>query len=70
MHLVGAYEFVRMNRSSLPTMWWLRGIQLSPELVDYRLYDLQDSKCWPAGAGYALADWLRPRGDMNLYFYR
>jgi hypothetical protein len=41
----------------------IRGeIKLSPELVDYRLYDLQDLKCWPAGTGFALAEWLRSRG--------
>ncbi len=22
-------------------------VQLSPELVDYRLYDLHELKCWP-----------------------
>jgi hypothetical protein len=37
-------------------------VRLSPELVDYRLYDLDKLKCWPAGTGYALADWLRTRG--------
>ena len=36
--------------------------ELSPELVDYRLYDLPDLRCWPAGTGYGLADWLRTRG--------
>ena len=37
-------------------------VSLSPELVDYRLYDLDKLKCWPAGTGYALADWLRTKG--------
>jgi hypothetical protein len=37
-------------------------VQLSPELVDYRLFELDQVKCWPAGTGYALADWLRSRG--------
>jgi hypothetical protein len=37
-------------------------VQLSPELVDYRLMELADVKCWPAGTGYALAEWLRSRG--------
>jgi NAD+ diphosphatase len=37
-------------------------VSLSPELVDYRLYDLPNLRCWPAGTGYALADWLRTRG--------
>ena len=37
-------------------------VRLSPELVDYRLYAPQDVKCWPAGTGYAVADFLRARG--------
>jgi hypothetical protein len=37
-------------------------VKLSPELVDYKLYDYDAVKCWPAGTGYALADWLRQRG--------
>jgi hypothetical protein len=37
-------------------------VKLSPELVDYQLYDYDKVKCWPAGTGYALADWLRGRG--------
>ena len=37
-------------------------VKLSPELVDYRLFDHDKVKCWPAGAGWALADWLRSRG--------
>jgi len=43
-------------------------VKLSPELVDYRLYDLPDLKCWPAGTGYALADWLRTRGHEPVFF--
>ena len=37
-------------------------VRLSPELVDYRLFAPEAVKCWPAGTGYALADWLRSRG--------
>ena len=38
-------------------------VRLSPELVDYKLYRAATTcKCWPAGTGYALADWLRTRG--------
>jgi hypothetical protein len=43
-------------------------VSLSPELVDYRLYSLPDLKCWPAGTGYALADWLRTRGHEPRFF--
>jgi hypothetical protein len=37
-------------------------IVLSPELVEYRLIPPAELRCWPAGTGYALADWLRSRG--------
>ena len=37
-------------------------MRLSPELVDYRLFEYQNVRCWPAGTGYALADWLRTKG--------
>jgi hypothetical protein len=36
-------------------------VRLSPELVDYRLFAPEAVKCWPAGTGFALADWLRAR---------
>ena len=60
--LVGAYEFLRMNQVIIAYHVVAEGeVRLSPELVDYRLYDLPDLKCWPAGTGYALADWLRSK---------
>ncbi len=37
-------------------------VKLSPELVDYRLVEYEKVRCWPAGTGRALADWLRSRG--------
>ena len=43
-------------------------VRLSPELVDYRFYPLHELKCWPAGTGYALADWLRSRGHEPVFF--
>ena len=42
-------------------------VKLSPELVDYRLYDLDKLKCWHAGTGYALADWLRTEGTSQCF---
>jgi NAD+ diphosphatase len=61
--LVGVYDFQRMNQVLIAYHVVARGdIRLSPELVDYRLYDLDQLKCWPAGTGYALAAWLRGRG--------
>ncbi len=61
--LIGVYDFQRMNQVIISYHAVCHGeVKLSPELVDYRLYALQDVKCWPAGTGYALADWLRTRG--------
>lgn len=61
--LIGVYEFLRMNQVIIAYHAVADGeVMLSPELVDYRLYDLPALRCWPAGTGYALADWLRTRG--------
>ena len=63
VNLVGVYDFQRMNQVIIAYHVVADGeVALSPELVDYRLYDLSDLKCWPAGTGYALAEWLRGRG--------
>jgi NADH pyrophosphatase NudC (nudix superfamily) len=63
LNLVGVYDFQRMNQVIIAYHAVADGaVALSPELVDYRLYDLGDLRCWPAGTGYALADWLRSRG--------
>jgi len=67
--LVGAYEFLRMNQVIIAYHVVATGeVRLSPELVDYRMYDLHELKCWPAGTGYALADWLRTRGHEPVFF--
>ena len=61
--LIGVYPFERMNQVIIAYHAVADGeVRLSPELVDYRLYDLAALRCWPAGTGYALADWLRTRG--------
>ena len=63
LKLIGVYDFQRMNQVIIAYHAVCSGeISLSPELVDYRLYELDQLKCWPAGTGYALADWLRSRG--------
>ncbi|MEO7242263.1 MAG: NUDIX domain-containing protein [Variovorax sp.] len=67
--LVGVYDFQRMNQIIIAYHVVAEGeIKLSAELLDYRLHDLQDLKCWPAGTGYALADWLRSRGHEPVFF--
>jgi len=63
LNLVGVYDFQRMNQVIIAYHAVADGeVRLSPELAEYQLYDLDQLKCWPAGTGYALADWLRSRG--------
>jgi NADH pyrophosphatase NudC (nudix superfamily) len=63
LKLVGVYDFQRMNQVIICYHALARGeVRLSPELAEYKLFPLQDLRCWPAGTGYALADWLRSRG--------
>jgi NADH pyrophosphatase NudC (nudix superfamily) len=63
LSLIGVYDFQRMNQVIIAYHAVAHGeVRLSPELADYRLYDYGEVKCWPAGTGYALADWLRGRG--------
>ncbi len=63
LSLIGVYEFMRMNQVIIAYHAEARGeVVLSPELVDYRTVAPERVKCWPAGTGRALADWLRSRG--------
>jgi NADH pyrophosphatase NudC (nudix superfamily) len=63
LDLIGVYDFQRMNQIIIAYHAVCSGeVQLSPELVEYRLYPPDKVKCWPAGTGYALADWLKSRG--------
>jgi NAD+ diphosphatase len=61
--LIGVYDFQRMNQVIIAYHAAARGeIRLSPELAEYKLFAPTDVRCWPAGTGYALAQWLRSRG--------
>jgi NAD+ diphosphatase len=61
--LIGVYDFQRMNQVIVAYHALARGeVRLSPELAEYRLFAPAAVRCWPAGTGYALADWLRSRG--------
>ena len=61
--LIGVYDFQRMNQVIIAYHARCHGtVHLSPELAEFRLFAPEDVKCWPAGTGYALADWLRTRG--------
>lgn len=63
LDLIGVYDFQRMNQIIIAYHAVCRGtVRLSPELVDYKLYRHEDVMCWPAGTGYALAEWLTSRG--------
>ena len=65
LNLIGVYDFQRMNQIIIAYHAVCTGeVQLSPELVEYQLYAPEDIKCWPAGTGYALADWLKSRGHV------
>ncbi|MDB5874250.1 MAG: hydrolase [Ramlibacter sp.] len=63
LNLIGVYDFQRMNQVIIAYHAVADGeVKLSPELAEYKLYAYDEVKCWPAGTGYALADWLRSRG--------
>jgi NAD+ diphosphatase len=63
LNLIGVYDFQRMNQVIIAYHAVCSGeVKLSPELVDWKLYAPSEVKCWPAGTGYALADWLKSRG--------
>jgi NAD+ diphosphatase len=66
--LIGVYDFQRMNQVIIAYHAQARGeIRLSPELAEYKLFAPPDVRCWPAGTGHALADWLRSRGHEPQY---
>jgi NAD+ diphosphatase len=63
LKLVGVYDFQRMNQLIVAYHAVARGaISLSLELAEYRLFRPEDIKCWRAGTGVAVADWLSSRG--------
>ena len=63
LKLVGVYDFQRMNQIIIAYHAVAHGeVTLSPELAEYRLYRPEDIRCWRAGTGYAVADWLTARG--------
>ena len=68
VNLIGVYDFQRMTQVIIAYHVAARGeIRLSPELAEYKLFAPQDLRCWPAGTGYALADWLRSRGHQPQF---
>ncbi|HPP83980.1 MAG TPA: NUDIX hydrolase, partial [Rubrivivax sp.] len=68
LELIGVYDFQRMNQLIVAYHALAHGeVHLSPELAEYRLFAPADVRCWPAGTGYALADWLRSRGHQPRF---
>ena len=68
LKLIGVYDFQRMNQIIIAYHAVAQGeVRLSPELAEYKLMQPQDIRCWRAGTGYALADWLRSRGHEPLF---
>lgn len=68
LKLIGVYDFQRMNQIIIAYHAVVHGtVKLSPELAEYKLYEPQDLRCWRAGTGHALADWLRSRGHEPQY---
>ena len=68
LKLIGVYDFQRMNQVIIAYHAVCHGdVRLSPELVDYRLYAFEDVLCWPAGTGYALAEFLTSRGHEPTF---
>ncbi|MCC7150874.1 MAG: NUDIX hydrolase [Rubrivivax sp.] len=63
LSLIGVYDFQRMNQVIIAYHAQASGeIRLSPELAECKLFAPADVRCWRAGTGFALADWLRGRG--------
>jgi NADH pyrophosphatase NudC (nudix superfamily) len=64
LKLIGVYDFQRRNQVLIAYHAVTKDsgtIELSPELLEYRLFDFDKLICWPAGTGYALADWLKTK---------
>lgn len=61
--LIGVYEFIRKNELIIAYHVKASGsIQLSEELLEYRLLAPASLRPWRAGTGHAVADWMRMRG--------
>lgn len=63
VNLIGVYEFIRKNELIIAYHVKATGqVTLSPELVDYKLVAPEELRPWPAGTGYAVANWMEKRG--------
>ena len=67
--LIGVYEFIKKNEVIIAYHVVATGdIQLSEELLEYRLIEPQKLRPWNAGTGHAMADWMRKRGYEPVYY--
>ena len=63
LELIGVYDFARKNELIIAYHVLASGtVQLSEELVEYRMVEPAKLKPWRAGTGMAVADWMRSRG--------
>jgi NAD+ diphosphatase len=68
LELVGVHDFQRMNQVIITYHARAHGqVQLSPELVEYKLMPPDKVRCWRAGTGLALAQWLRQQGHEPVF---
>lgn len=68
LSLVGVHDFQRMNQVVITYHAQCEGVvTLSPELAEYKLFAPANIRCWRAGTGLALADWLRSRGHVPQF---
>jgi len=69
--LIGVYEFIRKNELIIAYHVKASGqVQLSPELLEYRLLEPAALRPWRAGTGHAVADWMRAQGLAVEYVER
>ena len=65
LSIIGVYDFQRINQVIIAYHARAHGeIVLSPELAEYKLFRPEAVRCWRAGTGFALADWLQSRGHV------
>ena len=68
LSLVAVHDFQRMNQVIISYHARCRGqVRLSPELSEYRLLAPAAVRCWRAGTGLALAQWLLSQGHQPQF---
>lgn len=61
--LIGVYEFIKKNELIIAYHVLASGaVQLSEELIEYRMVEPEKLRPWRAGTGMAVADWMRLKG--------